>query len=88
MHTHIATLDNTQDRSKPFAFLCGFFFIGHWWKDATPDRLMHTGHKRLECRRCTIQRWRFRTKTQEQLDSIMGIIGAPNRAARRKIATK
>jgi hypothetical protein len=65
------------------SFLCGFWFIGHSWKDATPPKLMHTQHRRVECRRCTIQRWRFRTDTQEELDKIMSLTTGMNRTQRR-----
>lgn len=80
---HLGTIGYGNNGTR-FAWLCRF--IGHSWRNDTPERLrvINSPHRRVRCKRCTIRRWRFRAKTQEELEDIMTIGSGMNREARRK----
>lgn len=63
--------------------------IGHSWRENQPKKLLHSPHRRKECRWCGTMKWEFSSRSQEELDDIVGIIsGGGNRAQRRKVAKK
>ncbi len=88
------TFDYSQEKDKSamseWSWLCGIFFIGHSWKDVQPEKLKDSPHKRVQCRRCDIIRWRFKGESYDEIEKIFD--GAKssvptNRAMRRKQLT-
>lgn len=64
------TLDFPRNKKSDWSWLCGIFFIGHNFHDAQPEKLKNSPHRRVQCGRCEIIRWRFTGESYDEIESI------------------